>query len=89
MPGVFMSTLLYTYVNIHMYTNTKTKKKELLLYWSEQREGRREGDKIMLSKFTRVSLCVKEGKRCMYEGNRCIFYLKSEAQKFTEATAVF
>lgn len=52
-------------------------------------EGKEKGDKIMLSKFTRVSLCIKEGKRCMYEGNRCIFYLKSEAQKFTEATAVF
>lgn len=43
-------------------------------------EGKEEGDKILLSKFTRVSLCVKEGKRCMYEGNRCMFHLKSEEE---------
>lgn len=65
-----------------MYTNTKTKKKELLLYWSEQREGRRkeEGDKILIAKFSRVSLCVKGGKRRMYEGSRCMFHLKSEEE---------
>lgn len=112
---------LHEHTPLHIcetHTRIQTQKQKRKNYcYTGVSKGKEEGDKILISKFTRVSLCVKGGKRCMFEGNRCMFHLKSEeemnewgiktyfhrfkkekpgwgcfipeAQKLTEATAVF